>query len=235
MKNKVFLSLFVLIVFACNAAWADDVTISFVAEVTFVYDESGMLDARINIGDTMTGYYTYDPLTADSSGDSEIGNYRHFGSSQSLFFDINGITFATNPNDHMLLIQIINSTTDHYAVLGYNNITNLPNRSVDFIALGLTDSTATALSSDALPAVPPNLADWDSPSTFSIYGCGLYDILGNIISVDYGTPLPKVCGYHLVGDLNDDCEVNLADIALMFSNWPIDCDVTPGDPECIAK
>ena len=42
----------------------------------------------------------------------------------------------------------------------------------------------------------------------------------------------EVCHYRLAGDVNSDCKVDLADIALTARSWLIDCDVTPGDPAC---
>jgi len=41
------------------------------------------------------------------------------------------------------------------------------------------------------------------------------------------------CPYKLIGDLNNDCRVNLADVAIMACNWLIDCNVTPEDPACL--
>jgi hypothetical protein len=59
------------------------------------------------------------------------------------------------------------------------------------------------------------------------------------------------CGYVLDGDRNDDCKVELRDfvvlvsgwqvsydmndLAEMTANWLIDCDVIPGNPNCVPK
>ena len=59
------------------------------------------------------------------------------------------------------------------------------------------------------------------------------------------------CGYLLSGEINDDCEIdfddfalmasdwidsfNFDDLAVMVKNWLIDCDKTPGNPACIPK
>ncbi|MCK5001246.1 MAG: hypothetical protein KAS23_17000, partial [Anaerohalosphaera sp.] len=42
------------------------------------------------------------------------------------------------------------------------------------------------------------------------------------------------CQFELLGDLNDDCQVDFADLALMASNWLINCNQTPDDPACIS-
>ena len=43
------------------------------------------------------------------------------------------------------------------------------------------------------------------------------------------------CQHLLAGDLNDDCRVDFADLAIMAAHWLIDCDVSPADPACIPK
>jgi hypothetical protein len=43
------------------------------------------------------------------------------------------------------------------------------------------------------------------------------------------------CSYKIVGDLNDDCVVNIDDIALLLENWLVDCNVVPTDLACVPK
>lgn len=43
------------------------------------------------------------------------------------------------------------------------------------------------------------------------------------------------CNFQLAGDLDDSCRVDLADYAIMASNWLTDCILTPDDPACIPK
>ena len=48
--------------------------------------------------------------------------------------------------------------------------------------------------------------------------------------------VPRVpCQYRLAGDLNDDCKVDFADLALMAANWLVDCEAEPTDPACVPK
>ena len=42
------------------------------------------------------------------------------------------------------------------------------------------------------------------------------------------------CYYKLKGDINEDCVVNLLDLAHLVSVWLVDCIVEPDDIECIA-
>jgi hypothetical protein len=48
-------------------------------------------------------------------------------------------------------------------------------------------------------------------------------------------PGTSPCQYSLAGDLNGDCKVDLYDFAQMASNWLINCDTDPNNPECYAK
>ena len=43
------------------------------------------------------------------------------------------------------------------------------------------------------------------------------------------------CLYRLAGDLNDDCKVDLADLAILARHWLMDCLMMPDDPACVAK
>ena len=45
----------------------------------------------------------------------------------------------------------------------------------------------------------------------------------------------EVCQYALLGDVNNDCEVDFYDFALMAANWLIDCNIEPNDPACKPK
>lgn len=41
------------------------------------------------------------------------------------------------------------------------------------------------------------------------------------------------CEYYLAGDLNFDCKVDLNDLAVLASNWLVDCNFDPENPACI--
>jgi hypothetical protein len=40
----------------------------------------------------------------------------------------------------------------------------------------------------------------------------------------------SICLIDLLGDLNDDCEVNLLDLAIIVTNWLSNCFTTPDTP-----
>jgi len=43
------------------------------------------------------------------------------------------------------------------------------------------------------------------------------------------------CNYTLGGDMNDDCRIDLLDLAIITANWLVDCEVTPENPGCVPK
>ena len=54
-----------------------------------------------------------------------------------------------------------------------------------------------------------------------------------ICAVLTSTVIASDCHYHLQGDVNNDCEINLSDIALIAQGWLINCNVLPLDPGCL--
>jgi N-acetylneuraminic acid mutarotase len=40
------------------------------------------------------------------------------------------------------------------------------------------------------------------------------------------------CQYNLLGDLNEDCQIDFADFALMAAGWLVDCNDSPLNPAC---
>jgi len=44
----------------------------------------------------------------------------------------------------------------------------------------------------------------------------------------------QVCLYKVIGDLNLDCKVNLADLAIIAGNWLVDCTTEPVPLSCIS-
>ena len=44
---------------------------------------------------------------------------------------------------------------------------------------------------------------------------------------------PTPCPYAIVGDVDNNCRVNLVDVSLMAANWLIDCIDDPANPACV--
>jgi hypothetical protein len=173
MKNgiKAIALLFVL-VFCAAESRAELITISLSATVNYVEDIGNKLEGKIIAGSTITGSYTYEPTTPDSSpSDPTQGNYWHYASPAGIFLTIGGFNFGTNPDNVNFLVSIGNNASeqDNYLVRSYYNLPLSNGTLVGTIDWQLDDHTATALSSDALPVTKPVLGQWQT-NALSIYG-----------------------------------------------------------------
>jgi len=143
------------------------ITIEITAEVDSVRDEANYLDGQINVGDIITGTYTYDSDTTDSNPLSTLGRYEHYAPPCGISLSVGGFDFETDTTNVDFLVAIANNYAsggiqDGYLLISYNNLPLSNGTLVDLISWQLDDPTATALSSDALPTTPPVLDDWQS-------------------------------------------------------------------------
>lgn len=173
MKRGIILTVVVIICalsFSARPARATLITIEITAEVDFVYDPSGCLEGNIGVGDIITGAYTYESSTADSSPLDPIkGDYLHYAPPAGISLSVGGFDFQTNPADVRFAVSVRNnnpSGDDIYAIVSYNNLALSNGSLVNDIYWQLTDHTASALSSDALPTTPPILDHWQANHLF---------------------------------------------------------------------
>ena len=179
-----------------NATW---VTIYIEGVVEYVDDKGNYLEGQIQIGTPITGYYIYNTEMPDSSPDDPVqGNYWHYSSPAGVFLSVGGLQFGTNPADVKFHLFIRNDNPSGDDVYGFGSSSNntLPSgQIVERIWWQLNDYTHTALASDFLIDVPPNLADWQD----NVLGIGAdrkFGIGGHITSAvpEPATVLPLVCG-----------------------------------------
>ena len=170
---KILAAVFVILALSVNSLEATIITINLTAEIAEVYDISGLLEGNVNVGDTITGSYTYDSSTPDSNPLETIGSYEHFNAPYGVTLSVGGFVFQTDPDNVDFLVTILNDNngSDDYTFGSYNNLPLSNGVGVSFISWALDDYTATALSSDALPTTPPVLEDWESIAGITItYG-----------------------------------------------------------------
>jgi hypothetical protein len=147
---------------------AEPISIAITAEVATVDDPGGVLVGAINVGDIITGTYVYESTTADTNPLSTVGDYQHTTTPFGITLNAGGFVFQTDPNNVNFIVEIVNDhgtpPSDNYLLRSYNNIfgISVPGEIENHIAWQLDDPTSTALSSAALPTVPPVLADWQS-------------------------------------------------------------------------
>jgi len=173
--------------FCASPAQAEPITIAIEAEVDSVEDVGGYLEGKIKPGDIITGAYTYDSSTPDSSPlDPIVGHYYHYASPAGISLSVGGFTFATNPSNVDFSLGVTNngSSADVYYLFSANNLRLSNGFSINDILWQLNDSTAHALSSDALPLTAPLLDLWDSNYLLIQGGprSSQFDIQGHVTS-----------------------------------------------------
>jgi len=153
---------------------AEIVEISLVAEVRLVNDSSDLLEGRIQVGDLITGSYVYDSATPDSSPSSTVGDYWYYDQPYGIFLSAGGFDFRTDPDNVMFLLVIANDHgglhRDNYSLTSYNNLPLYEGVFITEIHWQLGDDSGNALSTDALPLIPPVLSDWESVYGLNIDG-----------------------------------------------------------------
>ena len=90
--------------------------------------------------------------------------------------------------------------------------------------------SGTAYNNDTLFIDLPPGQNLDGYHAISVW---CVDVKVNFGSGTFTDPTP--CDYYLDGDVNDDCLVNLVDLALSAAAWLTDCTANPLDADCIPK
>jgi hypothetical protein len=194
-----------LLVAFAGGARAEPITFVFTGTVSTVDDRFGLLDRSVTVGTRFTGSYTFESTTPDSNPDPTVGDYWHRVPGYGITVTLGNYTFRTNPADVEFLLEVVHrapppaSTGDNYLLRSYRNSPLAPGLLVDHISWQLDDPTGTALSSDALPLTPPNLADWTSIFGLTItggdapppFGDQDYFIRGHVDSVSAITAVPE--------------------------------------------
>ncbi len=148
------------------------ITIEVEGVVDDVRDQAGHLEGKVEVGDIIIGWYTYDTSTPDSAPSPSGALYEHYNSPAGISLSIGDFNFRTNPDNVDFAIGILNdyppSMKDQFWLTSYNNLP-LPNEAiVDIISWQLDDPTGTALSSTDLLPGPPILDNWES-----VFGLGI--------------------------------------------------------------
>jgi len=147
-----------------SATW---VTIYIEGVVDTVHDYGNYLEGQINVGDPITGYYTYDTDTLDTNPIMQVADYEYYSQPSGATLVVGGIDFGTDLTNVSFVMELINdyvsgSLHDSFGWISYNNISNPIGLSLGQLSWWLRDDTATALSGTGLPVASPVLEDWTS-------------------------------------------------------------------------
>jgi hypothetical protein len=157
---------FACFLFACafifsgtKSSHADLITYAFSGTVNFVQFDNGN-PSQFTGGSTFSGTFTFNSLAIDASASPTLGIYNNSVVSSNI--TIGSFSFSTTDPG---FITIQNGAIDLYRVNvfgdGQFNGPTVLGLDMDSFSLGMTDTSGTAFSSDALPQSPPN------PNNFS--------------------------------------------------------------------
>jgi hypothetical protein len=159
---------------------ADAIRIDFEAVVTYVSNIlCGGCLSEVEVGDTIRGYYIYDTNVADSNPDPHTGRYEYSVPPNGIvaYLDVGTdvFVFQTDTTAIDVVLTVGDSLTsgglhDSYWYVSNNNVDESSSTGMGWIWINLVDNTATALSSDSLPSVSPNLGDWQTNYDLIIAG-----------------------------------------------------------------
>jgi len=156
------------------------------ADIVFTYRGQVTDDAINGCGGlvtcgVVTGSYTFDSAAADLNPDPAAGLYP----ATAITFSIDGVLFFSSASGFINVTNFL--TVDQYGLLATGIAANLSPATLSIL---LTDPTAMAFSSDALPQNPSSLAPL-LPGTFQLNAADdTFQLLGTIDSVSGGTTAP---------------------------------------------
>ena len=220
-------------------ASAEMVSIAIEAQVAAVEDPSGALDGEVEVGDVITGTYTYDSSTTDSNPLPTVGDYRHLSTPFGISLSAGSLVFETDPDNVDFLVEIVNDhgvpARDNYLLRSYRNRRLANGAHIEHISWQLDDPTSTALSSADLPATPPVLGDWQSFFGLTIEGgsctpSGGFFIRAHVtsaVTTDSTQPRPRVeisppSGTYVASQTTDLTIIVRPDVAFTNVHYSLD-------------
>ena len=144
-----------------------------ITDITIFEDEVPLSIPEVEVGDTITGTYTFDPSTPDNDPTAGIARYAY----EEVTVDLDTIEYIAGPNFEFFndIIGVADDGflpgQDNYAVLTSNlEATIAPPLDQGFLNFELIDDDGTAFSSESLSTVPPNLEDFEDNFAVLVLG-----------------------------------------------------------------
>lgn len=168
--------------FAASSAIAASAQVGLKAVITGIIDP-GFLPEDIYLGDTLSGYYSYDLANPDLDPSSHRGQYEYTGGPTTLVvYADGGWVFRSDASNKLVLFTVGDSLvlpngngpadTQRFRSVFNTGASQQAGWSLQmgFMQLDLVDSSLTANETDDLPTLPPDLADWTNRRQLLITG-----------------------------------------------------------------
>lgn len=174
--RRLWLSLGVaLLVSAPQAAYAQQITFKFTGVITFVRDP--LTQGPFAVGQVVEGFYTFDSTAADVDPSGVVGRYENVVRMEYAIPSIGFVATASAGSrpGHIEVLDDDEGVRDRYGVHMNepDQIVSGPDvagQTLDGISIVMRDRTTMAVSTDALPLVPPTLTQFaDGAEIFLSY------------------------------------------------------------------
>ncbi len=178
------------------------ITFEFEIEVDFIEDDGGLLVGILEVGDTLTGTYTFDPDTPDLAPlIPSLSNYAF----DSLNVQFDSVVYQTVP-PFVLGCNVINIDNtidvDEYLLqsfCGLKQQSGTPLTDDAIFNFQLDDFDGTVFSDTSLPLTPPDLAEFEvNNSRLKLLdefdAVEVVDIFGHVILLQLQPPQSTVGG-----------------------------------------
>ncbi len=147
------------------------------ATVREIWDDGNVITNNINIGDTISGSYTFNTSTPDIDSSPNIGFFEHQPGSGDYGFDlsINSLNIKTDPNSNQFNIFMFDGVTDAdiYSADTYGAQIPFINGSlIDSISVHINDPSRNTITSATLTNTPPILSGSEQIREVYISGMG---------------------------------------------------------------
>lgn len=177
-------------IFITSQARANAITFNFTATVTVSSGTEILTGGPVNVGDTITGSYTFDSDTPNSSPVEGFGNYISTPVGSMVATAGNNV-FQTDPNNPGIRIQVqdwyptTTSIPDIYLVIGLNPIMPVPTQEGLFPTISMDiegdlSGDPNLFDSGALPLVPLPLY----PNARRVLAISLSDNSGYVFDIE---------------------------------------------------
>ena len=147
------------------------------ATVREVWDDGNVITNNINIGDTISGSYTFNTSTADIDSSPNVGFFEHHPGSGEYGFDlsVNSYTIKTDTNTNPFNIFMYDGQTDAdiYSADAYGSQIPFINGSlIDTISVHINDPSRNIITGATLTNTPPVLNGSEQIREIYISGMG---------------------------------------------------------------
>lgn len=137
--------------------------VTVAVDYAFIYGGDPFAGASVSQGDTIVGYYTYDPDTADAyPSDPGLGSYYFSSAPMGWSVDVNGTSLESSYDYPFIGVDIYDTPGwDTYHAISFSNAPAADGSDVYNIKMYLDSWDGSAIDSDVLTADLPVLNDWD--------------------------------------------------------------------------